>query len=331
MNKRMLFLVFFFVLLWNLTIMLFRDVIEEKNTSEILVKSAQNTESEKVQELIAVYNHENKEVIHMPLEDYIVCVLSAEMPVSYGLEALKAQAVAARTYTIYCIKNGKEKEHNADVCTDYRHCQAYKSSEEIISVFNQSQASLIRQAVNETEGKIITYEGEPINAVYHASSDKMTENAQKVWGSAVPYLVSVPSENESGMPGFESKLEISLSGFFDKLNYAGYGRNFASDEIYTCKNDSGRVDYISVKTKSGETVNIPGVQIRTIFSLRSCSFDINIENDNVFFSVRGYGHGVGMSQYGAKVMAQSGKTYEQILLHYYADCKIDNLSSYKNF
>lgn len=329
MNKKILFLVFLLVLIWNMSFILFCDFIREDDGLKKLEPSDKNAESGKVGEMISVYNHETLKTEYMPLEEYIVCVLAAEMPTGYGLEALKAQAVAARTYTLYCIKNGKHSD--VDVCTDYRHCQAFKENEEIVEVFSPTQQSLVRHAVNETAGQIIVYDGEPINAVYHASSDEMTESAENVWGNAVPYLVSVASENESGMPGFESELTLSAEGFCEKLHYAGYDIDFASKSIFTCTNSSGRVDYVKFAQKSGGYVTITGTQMRNIFSLRSCSFDITFEGDKVKFNVRGYGHGVGMSQYGAKVMAQAKCTYEQIILHYYSGCEIHNLSEYGFF
>ena len=207
MNKKMLFLIMFAVITWNFILLLCHDAIYEQKATQPLIKSNGSEQSDNIQELISVYDHLSCKVEHMPLEEYIVHVLSAEMPSSYGLEALKAQAVAARTYTLYCTKERKnDHESEADVCSDYRHCQAYKREEEIISAFSPTQLSLIKQAVQETAGEVLTYEGEIINAVYHASSDKSTESAQNVWGSHVPYLVSVPSENESGMPGFESEV-----------------------------------------------------------------------------------------------------------------------------
>ncbi len=329
MNKKLLFLIFLFVLIWNMSFVLFCDFVKNENSPAMLEKSIENTESKSVERLIVVYNHQTDKTEYMPLEEYLVCVLSAEMPTSYGIEALKAQAVAARTYTLYCMEC---KKHNtADVCTDYRHCQAYKEQAEIIEAFSASQQSLVRRAVNETAGEILIYDGKPINAVYHASSDKMTENAENVWGSAVPYLVSVTSENENGMPGFYSELTLSKDSFFEKLHYAGYDGDFASDSIFTCTNSTGRAEHLKLKTKSGASVEIPGTKIRSIFSLRSCSFDISVTDDEVKFNVRGYGHGVGMSQYGAKIMAQSQYTYNQILLHYYTGCELCNIKECENF
>ena len=325
MNKKILFLLFFFLFVWNLTILLFHDSIKYTEHPDKLSKDFENSESETIDELIAVYDHLNYEVNYIPLEEYIVRVISAEMPISYGLEALKAQAVAARTYTLYCLKNrnGSHKD-GADVCTDYRHCQAYNSPEKIQEVFNPSQNSLFRQAVYDTTGQVLCFEGEVINSVYHASSDGATEDAKNVWGSEVPYLISVKSENENGMSGFYSSISLSFDGFTKKLEYAGYDCKYASKNISTFTNESKRVEYVAINLENGEILKIPGVEMRSIFALRSCSFDISVKGDNVVFDVRGYGHGVGMSQHGAKVMTQSGKTYEQVLLHYYSGCEVKN-------
>ncbi len=327
MNKKIIIMVFLFILIWNIiSFSLFSDVIEyEDNSKEILNKSIKNSENPNITEQIAIYNHSTDNTEFMDLEEYILHVLAAEMPVSYGLEALKAQAVAARTYTLYCIKNGKEKEHNADVCTDYKHCQAYKSDVEILEAFNDMQRSLINQAVEETKGKILTYDNEVINALYHASSDTKTESAKNVWGNDVPYLVSVASPGENSMSGFYSEISLSNDGFFEKLQYLSNDISRVSPDV--SYNSSGRVDVIFMHKKDGEKISIPGTKIREIFSLRSASFDIEFIDNKVVFKVRGYGHGVGMSQYGAKLMAENGKTYEDILLHYYTNCKIADLNT----
>lgn len=328
MNKKILFSVFFFTLIWNMTLLMFHDSIKYTEYAEYLPQNAKNNNSQSINELIGVYDHINGTIEYMPLEEYIVCVVSAEMPVTYGLEALKAQAVAARTYTFYCMQNRKDSSHNgADVCTDYRHCQAYNGTKRIQEVFKPSQSSLFRQAVYDTEGEILTFDNDVINAVYHASSDGATENAENVWSNKIPYLVSVSSPNENGMPGFYSSILISFDGFIEKLKYAGYNCDYASRSISTFSNNSGRVEYVSIKKENGEVLKVPGVEMRSIFSLRSCSFDISVAEENVVFNVRGYGHGVGMSQYGAKVMTQSGNTYRDVLLHYYSGCEISNIKN----
>ncbi|MBE6688084.1 MAG: stage II sporulation protein D [Ruminococcaceae bacterium] len=330
MNKKILFLIFCFIFIWNTVLLLFKDSVKVEKSFEILAKSTPDTEMNGVAELIAVYNHTNGVVEDIPLEEYIARVLSAEMPVSYGLEALKAQAVAARTYTLYCMNKNRENIHSADVCTDYKHCQAYKSSDEFSEQFNKSQIDLIYRAVEETKGEILTFENRPINAVYHASSDCYTEDAEQVWGSEVPYLLSVSSPNENGMPGFYSKISLSFDGFIEKLEYAGYECHFPTGNINLHRNDSGRVKYIVVEQIGGNNVTVPGTEVRKIFSLRSCTFDVTIDENNVVFDVSGYGHGVGMSQYGAKIMAESGIAYSDILKHYYSGCEIVNMDTIVN-
>lgn len=314
-----------------MTILLVRDVALEANKIATLEKSKTNINNSNLKNIVAVYNHHDEKIEYMDIDEYIICVLSAEMPTSYGLEALKAQAVAARTYTIFCVNNGKEKSHNADVCTDYRHCQAYKSQEEIIEVFNNNQRSIVRQAVEETHGQIITYEDEPINALYHASSDSKTESAENVWGNKVEYLVSVETPNENSMPGFNSEVEISIEGFYKKLQNYGIKGDFDSKMIKAVKNESGRVKYVVVGKDQNKELTVDGTELRNIFSLRSCSFDITVSEKNIIFSVRGFGHGVGMSQYGAKMMAQQGKNYKEILLSYYSGCQISELNDDRFF
>ncbi|MBQ9941008.1 MAG: stage II sporulation protein D [Clostridia bacterium] len=329
MNKKILFLVFLIVLIlvWNIVlIMITNKTISKQVEYENLKKSNSLAGNQQVNELLAVYNHKSGQIMYMPMEEYIICVLSAEMPVSYGIEALKAQAVAARTYTLYCIHNKKESFNNADVCTDYKHCQAFKSMEETKENTNSQQFLDICRAVRETSGEIITYNNETINAVYHACSDKKTEDAVEVWGEEIPYLVSVNSRNENEMPGFESNLIISKEGFIKKLNMSGYDIEYNMRfTLSTSVNSSGRVSTLNIENENGIVNKIKATEIRSVFSLRSCSFKVEIKDDNVYFYVKGYGHGVGMSQYGAKLMAQQGKTYKEILTYYYSGCEVEKI------
>jgi len=324
MNKKILIPILTLIILWNTIIFSFNDSEHDATYCEELDVSLNARESEKIEELLAVYDHVSGENVYMTWEDYIICVLSAEMPVSYGLEALKAQAVAARTYTLYCIKGEKEKSNNADICTDYKHCQAFRSPEEVNEYFTPEEYSLIRKAVYDTKGEVLEYDGEIINAVYHASSYGKTESAKNVWGSHVPYLVSADSEGEDTMAGFESTVEISKDGFLEKLKMYGYPTDgFEQCTIVSYPNENNRVSHVEIAGKANELITIPATEIRKIFSLRSCSFTIREQDGNVVFLVKGYGHGVGMSQYGAHIMSAKGKNYKEILTHYYKGCKIE--------
>lgn len=322
MNKKLLIPILLFVICWNTVLISFNDTEHDDQDFAVLEASESVSESYEVDEVLTVYNHVDEEKMYMSWEDYMICVLSAEMPVSYGLEALKAQAVAARTYTVYCINKEKEKINNADVCTDYKHCQAFKSMEDVKNTFTPEEYSIILRAVSETRGEILEYDGGVINAVYHASSADKTESAENVWGAYVPYLISVPSEGEDSMKGFESEVVITKEGFLEKLAMYGYPITEPGNcRISAHYNENNRVSYLELIGE--KNVTIPGTEIRSIFALKSCCFTMMEENGNIKFSVKGYGHGVGMSQYGAKIMAENGKSYKDILSHYYNGCKIE--------
>ncbi len=261
----------------------------------------------------------------MPLETYICGVTAAEMPASFETEALKAQAVAARTYT-YSKMNKNIPEHGgADVCDNINHCKAYLSEEELKSKHGEQWMNeyypKIKNAVSETAGIIATYDGEPITAVFHSTSSGMTENSKDVWNGDVPYLVSVKSEGEEESPRYTDTAVFSLSDFKNKILSIGNNAVFSDNpqewvgEI--THNESGSVNTIVIGG-----VPFKGTQIRTALGLRSTNFEIAVA-DSVKITTKGNGHGVGMSQYGANHMAKLGYTYEQILKKYYTGIKIE--------
>ncbi len=291
------------------------------------------------EKFIKVYMHDLNEIKIMSLEEYIFGVLMAEMPSYYPAEALKAGAVAARSYLIYQTENyrdiKKDYHKGADICTDYSHCQAYISYEDAVEAWSEEWMELvedkIKQAVKATEGEIMTYDGKPINAVYHASSFKKTECAENLWGNYVPYLVSVESSGEEQTGGFFSEYTISFEDFRTRLQLCGINAGELVDgnmTIYTLLHDSGRVKSMYIKnTNFPEIIEIDGAKVRNIFSLKSTSFEVKTDNSNktVTFHVRGYGHGVGLSQNGAMVMAENGSDYKEILEHYYKGATLANI------
>lgn len=324
MNKKILIPLLIFIICWNTVLISFNDAVMNEGDITVLAKSESTGESEEIEELITVYNHTSDVNQTMTWDDYIFCVVSAEMPVSYGIEALKAQAVAARTYTLYCINNRREVENGADICTDYKHCQAFKPANEIKNELTPEQYELLRRAVEETKGEVLVYNGEIINAVYHASSYGKTESAQNVWGTHVQYLVSVSSEDDENSKGFESKFEIAKNNFLEKIKLYGYATNIRNEcEIVVHYNENNRASSVElIDVENGRSV-IPATDIRRIFGLKSCSFTVSDYDGKLTFNVKGYGHGVGMSQCGAKSMAERGLNYKEILLHYYNGCEIE--------
>jgi len=253
------------------------------------------------------------------------------MPANFEIEALKAQAVAARTYTLYKIKTGNEKhkDKNADICDDSTCCQAWISKEDRLNKWDEQNReeywNKITEAVNSTAGKIITYDGEPINAFFHSNSGGITETVSNVWGGAdKPYLQCVETSGEDGYWQYNSEVTINKQDLLNKLKveYPDLQINFDEEEAIKI------LDYTEskrVKTVKFGNTEIPGTKVRSIFDLKATNFSIKIDGDNVIFTVIGYGHGVGMSQTGADSMAKQGSSYEDILKHFYTGVEISEI------
>lgn len=252
------------------------------------------------------------------LEEYLVGVVMSEVPHTFELEAIKAQAVAARTYAIRELDSGTRHRGNA-LCNDPSHCSAFISKDEYISKYGEDEYekayTIVKRAVNDTDGEIITYNGEPCCAVYHSSSDGQTESSYNLWGTKTPYLMSVKSNealNSSIVDIKESQMKKILSC---------YGKiDAGKSEPIISYNDTGRCKSLSI---FGITVS--GKEARTAFGLKSSDFTISYNNGIYTFNVKGYGHGIGLSQYGANEMAKSGHVYSEILLHYYTGVTIDKI------
>ena len=257
------------------------------------------------------------EVVDTPLEDYLVGVVAAEMPADFEPEALKAQAVAARTYTLYCMRTGRHVD--ADVCADYRCCQAWKSDAAMRESWGEAyedKLARVLEAVESTKGEYLRYEEEAVFAAFHSSSAGFTEDCGAIW-SGLPYLVSVSSPEDAGsVPGYVSTVERSPLDFRDTLLSASPEADFTGSPdawLEDLRRDaSGRV---SEAVLGGTTFS--GVELRELFALRSTAFDLEYVDGVFRFTVTGFGHGVGMSQYGANVMAAQGADYRAILAHYY--------------
>ena len=260
------------------------------------------------------------EVETVKLDEYLCNVVSAEMPADYELEALKAQAIVARTYTIYKINH--KKHDNSDICDDSTCCQAWISKEDRLARWQEdlreSNWEKIEKAVNDTEGKVITYEHEPINAFFHSNSGGITEVPINVWGgSGYPYLQVVETAGEDAYSQYASEATFTQDELIGKLKtkYEDISIDFSNTEDikileYT---DSGRV-----KTIKFGNHEISGVETRSLLGLRSANFEVAQSDGKITFSVKGYGHGVGMSQTGADAMAKQGSTAEDIIHHFYA-------------
>ena len=248
--------------------------------------------------------------IKIDLEDYVIGVVGAEMPASFNIEALKAQAIAARTYAL------KRRTENKQL-TDTDSHQIYKDNNALKAQWGGSYNTYynkIKKAVTNTKGEYIAYNGYYIDALYHSTSNGKTEDPINVWGGAFPYLKSVDSHWDKNAASYERTTTIPVSSFSSTL-----GIDVTADtpiEIIS-KTTGDRVNKIQI----GDNTYL-GIDIRDLFGLRSADFDITLEGDNIIFAMRGYGHGVGMSQYGANGMAKEGRNYKSILKHYYPNTTI---------
>lgn len=252
-------------------------------------------------------------VVKIELEEYVTGVVGAEMPASFNVEALKAQAVIARTYALKANSRGT-------VLSDNESSQSYKSNEELKSLWGSSYNTYynkVKGAVDSTRGMYLTYNGSYIEAVYHSTSNGRTEDSSNVWGNYFPYLVSVDSPYDSSNPSYLKTVSFSYSDISKKL---GVIITSDTDFIINGKTSGDRVSSISV----GE-VSFTGVDFRNKLGLRSADFDIEKNDEGVVITTRGYGHGVGMSQYGANGMAKSGSSYRDILFHYYPGVTLKSL------
>ncbi len=268
--------------------------------------------------------------VSVPLEEYIVGVVAAEMPASFEAEALKAQAVAARSYTLYRISSGV---HGGCICSDPSCCEAWLSEEALREKWGGAFDTLyarIKDAVADTESLCLSFGGEAILAAFHSSSDAFTEDSENVFRAVVPYLRSVPSpEDEGEVPDFASSVHFTPEELSAALSLWDASASIpASDTAIitdVVRSDSGRI----IRAKlCGRDVS--GAELRNIFSLRSAkmSWETGADGGMDFFCT-GYGHGVGMSQYGAKVMARQGADYAEILAHYYPGTELVPISALK--
>ena len=265
------------------------------------------------------------QVEEIPLDQYLLGVVSAEMPANFEEEALKAQAVVARTYTLYSIEKSRKHE-NADVCDSPLCCQAWISKEDRLNKWEESKRNenwgKIFEAVNYTKGKVIKYNGDLIDAFFHSNSGGKTEEPVNVWGgSNYPYLQSVETSGEDAYSQYSSEVVLSKDDFVKKIK-----EKHNNLEIDFNKEDAIKIteytDTNRVKTIKVGNLNLSGVEIRSILGLKSTNFQFSIDGDSIKFEVTGYGHGVGMSQTGADSMAKQGKKYDEIIKHFYTGVEV---------
>lgn len=265
-------------------------------------------------------------VAEMNMLDYQIGVVAGEMPATFADEALKAQAVAARTYTLYKTLVSPSANHpQADVCTDHTCCKAYVSDEQMRANWGseyETNIGKIRSAVSGTDGKIMVYENKPILAVFHSSSSGSTEASANVWGGEVAYLQSVQSfESESSVPNYYTAVEMTYdefkSTFLSAHSEAQFGDDVNGWITDIQRSATGRINTITIGG-----VTIKGTALRTLYSLRSTAVEFSFGDNGITLTTKGYGHGVGMSQYGANYLANQGYDYNYILNWYYTCVEI---------
>lgn len=267
----------------------------------------------------------NGGVQEMDLNEYILGVVAAEMPASFEVEALKAQAVAARTYALQRRQNQHPTHPGADVCTSPACCQAYITPAAAAKNWGQSNETYhqkILQAVADTKTEVILYEEQLISAVFHSSSAGETLNAVEVWGGSAPYLTGVKSPEGEEVPDYKTEKSVSPEAFRSTF-LSAYPDAILEGDPSTWLGDTTRTSGGSVSEMTIGGVTATGQKLRTLYSLRSTSFDIELRDGAFVFLVTGYGHGVGMSQYGANAMAKNGSTYLDILSWYYTGVSIE--------
>ena len=269
--------------------------------------------------MVRVKRTDTNQIDTIPLEEYVMGVLAGEVPVSFNIEALKAQAVASRSYVMYqMIKN---KNNDYDV-VDTTLNQVYLDDEHLKQVWGNNYSEYkekIKDAVSQTAYQYITYNGELAEALFFSTSSGYTENSEDVFISAVPYLRSVASPYDSISPAFNNVTDFTYDVFCNLL-----GINYTTDikiEILS-QTPSGRIQSIKINEKV-----FNGSDVASLLGLKSSNFNINFANNKIYITTKGFGHNVGMSQYGAEGMANLGFTYDEIIKHYYTGVEIKKIKN----
>lgn len=330
MKSKLAFLYILSTLLIFLIVVL--AIFSVKKVEEVEIEKKEGEEiSFESNNRIQLLRSKNSQIEEVDLNYYLLCVVASEIPFKYEYEAIKAQTVVARTYLFNKIINNIEE--CGDVCDDYRHCQAFNDIEKLEIIWKEKGYSLeeieeginkIKKAIVDTENQVITYDGEIIDALFHASSPEKTEDAKAIWSCQdVPYLQSVENVEDETYENRNSKVVVSYATFKNSLIDSGYLEDLNIDEFLNIRvneyTESGRVKDVKVGS-----CNIKAESLRTIFNIKSTNFTISVNEENIEFNVLGYGHGVGLSQVGANTYAKAGKTYDEIIHHYYTNVNIVN-------
>lgn len=333
--KKLILILLSVILLTFLMPIMFTHPFKSKEVAEVNYNEEDNSGIDKL------YNYKQYGTINLlhvdtntietiNLDEYLLGVVSAEMPATFEQEALKAQAIVARTYTIYTIEHSNGKHGDAHICDDSGCCQAWISKEDRLARWDEDKReenwSKIENAVYSTKGKIATYKGEAIDAFFHSNSGGKTEGVSNVWGGTdFPYLQSVETSGEDAYSQYASEAILTKSEFEEKIknSHSDFSINYDDEN---CIQVLEYTEGDRVKTIKIGNVELSGVEVRTLLGLRSANFTVEMDGENIKFSVKGYGHGVGMSQTGADALAKQGYNYEEIIKHFYVGVEI---SEYK--
>ena len=265
---------------------------------------------------VRVKQTESGNIVEVPLEEYVAGVVAGEMPITFETEALKAQAVAARSYVLKKIEQNYKNSYDV---VDTVLNQVYLDDESLKNKWKdkyEERIQKIKKVVLDTKGEYLTYNGKVIEAFFFSTSSGLTENCEDVFIEALPYLRSVDSHYDEISPVYETEKVINYAEFCNKLGI----ENVPLNVNVTKTTSTGRIKNITING-----VNFTGNQVTQKLGLRSNYFEIKQENDNIIVTTKGYGHGVGMSQYGANGMAKEGYTYKDILNHYYTNIQISKI------
>lgn len=328
----------YFIIIFMIFIIVVVPAITVKSCKPMQPQRQEEPEGTKeaaANESISLYINSSQKIEKLPLEEYVKGVVAAEMPASFHIEALKAQAVAARTYVYKRLRaaggRGCSLHPGADICDDSTHCQAWITKGEMLKkwgIFSYYHYfSKINQAVNTTASLIILYQDEPIDPLFFSTSNGKTENSEDVWEKPVPYLRSVPSPGEESSPHFFAQQEFSVEAVLSRLKQKW------PDIVIDSKNPEK--DWKIIETSEGGRVKrmqvgnriIKGTEFRELLGLKSTDFKWERAGKQIKIVTCGFGHGVGMSQYGANAMAKDGAKYEDIIKHYYTGVEIKKMEN----
>lgn len=269
-------------------------------------------------EFLVKVKYDNGDILQIPFEEYIVGVVAAEMPSSFEPDALKAQAVASRSYVLNKIE--KNKNNDYDILASIMD-QVYLSNDSLKEKWKdnyEKNYKKIKESVDKTKGEYLTYKGNVVQAFFFSTSSGKTENSEDVFSSSLPYLRSVESSWDKASPVFKNTNNFTFKEFYTNL-----GLKYSDNPIINIveKSDTGHIKKIKI-----DNTIFKGTDFRKLLNLKSTYFDIAVEKDKIVINTQGNGHGVGMSQYGANFMAKEGYNYKEILKHYYKDVEISKIN-----